>query len=141
VRAYYETFKYKNAETSQLADVFEEYYGSSLDWFFDQWVYKGTGRPKYEYSWKFEDFQGQKGSGAYTVRLQLKQVQKEEEIDLYKMPVKVTIVTEAGDKEFTVFNDTKEQSFLLTVDSTPKEVLIDKDGWILKKVAKGTYEK
>ncbi len=141
VRAYYETFKYKNAETSQLADVFEEYYGSSLDWFFDQWVYKGTGRPKYEYSWKFEDFQGQKGSGAYTVRLQLKQVQKEDEIDLYKMPVKVTIVTEAGDKEFTVFNDTKEQSFLLTVDSTPKEVLIDKDGWILKKVAKGTYEK
>ncbi|MBE2219714.1 MAG: M1 family metallopeptidase [Ignavibacteria bacterium] len=141
VRAYYEKYKYSNAETSQLVEVFEEYYGSKLDWFFDQWVYKGTGRPKYEYSWKFEDFQGQKGSGAYTVRLQLKQVQKEEEVDLYKMPVKVTIVTEAGDKEFTVFNDTRDQSFLLTVDSTPKEVLIDKDGWILKKVAKGTYEK
>ena len=57
------------------------------------------------------------------------------------MPVKITVVTEAGDKEFTVFNDQKEQSILLTVDSTPKEVLIDKDGWILKKVAKGTYEK
>ncbi len=57
------------------------------------------------------------------------------------MPIKVTIVTEAGDKEFTVFNDTRDQSFLLTVDSTPKEILIDKDGWILKKVAKGTYEK
>ena len=141
VRAYYEKYKYSNAETSQLVEVFEEYYGSKLDWFFDQWVYKGTGRPKYEYSWKFEDFQGQKGSGAYTVRLQLKQVQKEDEIDLYKMPIKVTIVTEAGDKEFTVFNDTRDQSFLLTVDSTPKEVLIDKDGWILKKVAKGTYEK
>lgn len=141
VRAYYEKYKYSNAETSQLVEVFEEYYGSKLDWFFDQWVYKGTGRPRYEYSWKFEDFQGQKGSGAYTVRLQLKQVQKEDEIDLYKMPVKVTVVTQAGDKEFTVFNDTKEQSFLLTVDSTPKEVLIDKDGWILKKVAKGTYEK
>ena len=141
VRAYYEKYKYSNAETSQMVEVFEEYYGSKLDWFFDQWVYKGTGRPKYEYSWKFEDFQGQKGSGAYTVRLQLKQVQKEDEIDLYKMPIKVTIVTEAGDKEFTVFNDTRDQSFLLTVDSTPKEVLIDKDGWILKKVAKGTYEK
>ncbi len=141
IRAYYEKYKYSNAETSQLAEVFEEYYGSKLDWFFDQWVYKGTGRPRYEYSWKFEDFQGQKGSGAYTVRLQLKQVQKEDEIDLYKMPVKITVVTEAGDKEFTVFNDTKEQSFLLTVDSTPKEVQIDNDGWILKKVAKGTYEK
>ncbi|HAX48527.1 MAG TPA: M1 family metallopeptidase [Ignavibacteria bacterium] len=140
-RAYYEKYKYSNAETSDLKAVMEEYHGSSLTYFFDQWVYKGTGRPKYEYSWKFEDFQGQKGSGAYTVRLQLRQVQKENEIEMYKMPVKITVVTEAGDKEFTVFNDQKEQAILLTVDSKPKEVLIDKDGWILKKVAKGTYEK
>lgn len=141
VKAYYEKYKYSNAETSDLVAIMEEYHGSSLEYFFNQWVYKGTGRPKYEYSWKFEDFQGQKGSGAYTVRLNLKQVQKEEEIEVYKMPVKITVVTEAGDKEFTVFNDQKEQSILLTVDSTPKEVLIDKDGWILKKVAKGSYEK
>ncbi len=141
VRAYYDKYKYSNAETKDLQAVFEEYYGASLDWYFDQWVYKGTGRPKYEYSWKFEDFQGQKGTGAYTVRLQLKQVQKDGDIEIYKMPVKITVVTAAGDKEFTVFNDQREQSILLTVDSTPKEVLIDKNGWILKKVAKGTYEK
>jgi aminopeptidase N len=140
IRAYYEKYKYSNAETSQFVEIMEEYYGSKLDWFFDQWVYRGTGRPKYEYSWKFEDFQGQKGSGKYTVRLQLNQVQKEE-IEVYKMPVKITVVTEGGNKEFTVFNDTRNQSFLLTVDSTPKEVIIDKDGWILKKAAKGTYEK
>ena len=57
------------------------------------------------------------------------------------MPIKITVVTSGGDKEFTVFNDQKNQSILLTVDATPKEVLIDKDGWVLKKVAKGTYEK
>jgi aminopeptidase N len=141
VRAYYEKYKYSNAETNDLKAIMEEYYGSNLDYFFEEWVFKGTGRPKYEYSWKFEDFQGQKGSGAYTVRLNLKQVQKDDDIEVYKMPVKITVVTAAGDKEFTVFNDQKEQSILLTVDSTPKEVLIDKDGWILKKVAKGTYEK
>lgn len=141
VRAYFEKYKYSNAVTNDLVTIMEEYYGSSLEYFFDQWVYKGTGRPKYEYSWKFEDFQGQKGSGAYTVRLNLKQVQKDDNIEVYKMPVKITVVTAAGDKEFTVFNDQKDQSILLTVDSTPKEVLIDKDGWILKKVAKGTYEK
>jgi aminopeptidase N len=141
VRAYYEKYKYSNAETKDLVTIMEEYNGSSLEYFFNQWVYKGTGRPKYEYSWKFEDFQGQKGSGAYTVRLNLKQVQKDDNIEVYKMPVKITVVTAAGDKEFTVFNDQKDQSILLTVDSTPKEVLIDKDGWILKKVAKGTDEK
>ncbi len=141
IRAYFDKYKYSNAETNDLKAIMEEYYGSNLDYFFEEWVFKGTGRPKYEYSWKFEDFQGQKGSGAYTVRLNLKQVQKDDDIEVYKMPVKITVVTAAGDKEFTVFNDEKEQSILLTVDSTPKEVLIDKDGWILKKVAKGTYEK
>lgn len=140
VRAYYDRYKYKNAETADLQAVFEEFYGSSLEWFFDQWVYKGTGRPKYEYSWKFEDFQGQKGTGKYSVRLQLKQVQKDD-IDVYKMPVKITVVTEGGEKEFSVFNDTRDQSFLLTVDSKPKEVVVDREGWILKKVAKGSYEK
>ena len=42
-------------------------------------------------------------------------------------------------QEFTVFNDTKEQNFLFAVDSKPKEVFIDPDGWILKKIAKGKY--
>lgn len=140
VRAYYEKYKYKNANTEQLVQIMEEYHGSKLDWFFEQWVYKGTGRPRYEYSWKFEDFQGQKGSGKYTVRLQLNQVQKQD-LEIYKMPLRITVVTAAGDKEFTVFNDLREQAFNFTVDSEPKEIIIDKDGWVLKKVAKGTYEK
>lgn len=140
VRAYYERYKYKNADTRQLQEVMEEFYGSKLDWFFDQWVFKGTGRPKYEYSWKFEDFQEQKGTGAYTVRLQLFQVQKDD-IEIYKMPVTVTVVSDGGNKDFTVFNDKREQTFILTTDSKPKEIIIDREGWILKKVAKGSYEK
>jgi aminopeptidase N len=140
MRDYYEKFKYANADTDNFIAVMEQHYGSSLEWFFDQWVLRGTGRPKYEYSWKFEDFQGQTGSGVYTVRLQLKQVQKEA-FEVYKMPVMITVVTDAGDKEFRVFNDVREQSFLFTVDSKPKEIIIDKDGWVLKKAAKGTYEK
>jgi aminopeptidase N len=140
MREYYETYKYSNAETTDFIAIAEKYYGSALDWFFDEWVYTGTGRPKYEYSWKFEDFQGQIGTGKYTVRLHLKQVQKDD-LDVYKMPIKITIVTEGGDREFTVFNDKREQSILLTTDSKPKEVIVDKDSWILKKAAKGTYEK
>jgi aminopeptidase N len=137
VREYYNRYKYQNADTKQLQAVFEEIYGHDLQWFFDQWVYTGTGRPKYEYSWKFEDFMEQPTSGAYTIRLQLKQVQTDR--DVYKMPVKVTIISADGDKEFTVFNDQREQSFVLTTDINPKEIRIDKDGWILKKIAKGKY--
>jgi aminopeptidase N len=138
VKDYYETYKYKNATTEELVNIFEKHYGQDLDWFFDQWVYKGKSRPKYEYSWKFEDFQDQKNTGAYTVRLNIKQVQTD--YDVYRMPIRITIITESDEKEFTVFNDQKDQSFLLTINSKPKEVRIDKDGWILKKVAKAKYD-
>ena len=138
IREYFDRFKYKNAETSDLINVFEEISGQKLDWFFDEWVYKGTGRPKYEYSWKAEDFSGQQNSGAYSVHIRLKQTQTD--WDVYKMPVKITIETEKGTQDFTVFNNTKDQPILLTVDSKPKDVYIDREGWILKKVTKGKYE-
>jgi aminopeptidase N len=140
IRAYYERYKYKNAETYQLVEICEEFYGSKLDWFFDQWVYTGTGRPRYEYSWKKEEFQDQKGSGKYTVRVRLKQVQDDKQFPVYKMPVKITVNTKFGEQEFTVFNNERDQTFQFVTDSEPKEVIIDKDGWILKKIAKGSYE-
>jgi hypothetical protein len=55
------------------------------------------------------------------------------------MPIRINIVMESGTKEFTMVNDQRSQLFLLTVNSKPKEVQIDKDGWILKKIAKGKY--
>jgi aminopeptidase N len=133
-RQYFERYKYINAETSDLSSIFEEFYRQKLDWFFDEWVYKGTGRPKYEYSWKFEDFQDQKGSGLYTIRLQLKQVQKDD-IDVYKMPLRVTINTKFGEKEFIIF-DAREQSFQFTVDSEPKKYLLIEMGGYSRKLLK-----
>jgi hypothetical protein len=112
-------------------------YNQNLDWFFDEWVYSGIGRPKYEYSWKFENFQDQKNSGDYTVKLHITQVQDDRNV--YKMPVKITINTDDGEKYFTVFNDTREQSFIFALSSKPKDVMLDKESWILKKVAKGNY--
>jgi hypothetical protein len=55
------------------------------------------------------------------------------------MPIKIDVVTENGSRQFTVFNDTKEQSFQFVTDSKPKEVQVDHEGWILKKIAKGKY--
>ena len=46
MREYFERFKYKNAETSDFMGVMEEVSGKKLDWFFDEWVYKGTGQAK-----------------------------------------------------------------------------------------------
>lgn len=137
LRTYFDRFKYKNADTKDFQAVAEEVSNQNLDWFFDEWVFKSVGRPRYEYSWKFEDFQNQINSGTYTVKLQIKQVQNDR--DVYKMPMNITVVTDSGENNFKIFNDQREQSFVFAVNSKPKEVILDKEGWILKRVAKGKY--
>jgi len=43
----------KDATTIDFQHIAERHVGSSLDWFFDQWVY-GVTIPRYEYSWRVE---------------------------------------------------------------------------------------
>jgi aminopeptidase N len=138
IKEYFSRYEYKNTNTKDFQTVVEEVSGQNLQWFFDEWVYTGTGRPKYEYSWKSEKFDDPKAPDTYNAMVQLKQVQDDRSI--YGMPVRINVITENGSKEFKMFNDQRSQLFLLTVNSKPKEVQIDKDGWILKKIAKGKYQ-
>lgn len=138
VRTYFEKFKYKNANTQNFKKVCEEVSGSDLTYFFDQWIFAGTGRPIYRYSWKSEDFQDQHGSGIYTLRLNLRQTQ--EDYGVYKMPVKVTVKTDKGLQELSFFNDKKIQQFEHPVNGKPIEVLIDNENWIMKKIEKEDYK-
>lgn len=138
IRSYYEKFKYKSASTMDFKNVCEEITGTDLTYFFNQWIFDGTGRPFYKYSWKSEDFQNQNDTNFYTLRLNLKQEQSD--YDVYKMPVKVTVKTDMGDEEFTFFNYMKNQQFEQPVKGKPTEVIIDKDNWILKKTEKEDYK-
>lgn len=138
LRTYYEKYKYKNASTQDFENVCGQISGTNLKYFFDQWIYNGTGRPEYRYSWKFDDFNGEKNSGVFMVRLNLRQIQKDREV--YKMPVKVIVKTENGEEEFTIFNESREQQFEQPVKGKPTDVVIDNDNWILKKIEKEEYK-
>lgn len=138
LKTYYEKYKYKSADTYDFKNVCEEITGTDLTYFFNQWIFNGTGRPLYKYSWTSEDIKDQKNSETYSLHLNLKQAQ--EDYDIYKMPVKVTVRTENGEEEFTFFNDSKIQQFEQPVKGKPVEVLIDKDNWILKKIEKEDYK-
>lgn len=135
---YYEKYKYKNANTFQFKEVCERVSGRDLTYFFDQWIFKGTDRPEYEISWKADTFDGQSGSGAYMLRINLEQKQKKWEV--YKMPVRVTVKTDKGEQELTFFNDRKKQQFEHPVNGKPISVTLDKDNWILKSVQEVKYK-
>ncbi|MDZ4712776.1 MAG: M1 family metallopeptidase [bacterium] len=138
LRTYYTKYKYKNADTWDFKKVCEEVSGTDLTYFFNQWIFDGTGRPFYKYSWRSDAFNDQKNSDIYMLRLNLRQTQ--EDYDVYKMPVRVTIRTDKGNEKFTFFNDMKTQQFEQPVNGKPIEVLIDNENWILKKAEKEEYK-
>ncbi len=138
LQTYYDKYKYKTADTYDFKNVCEEVSGTDLTYFFNQWILDGKGRPDYKYSWKTEEFQNQKNSGYYTLRLNLRQTQSD--YDVYKMPVRVTVKTDKGEEEFSFFNDMKTQQFEQPVNGKPIEVLIDNENWIMKKIEKEEYK-
>jgi aminopeptidase N len=138
LRKYYDRYKYKNADTKEFQKVCEEVSGKDMSVFFDQWIYKGTSRPEYEVSYKVDSFMGEKNDSISTLRVNI--VQKQTDWDVYKMPVRITVVTEAGEKEFTVFNYKKKQQFEQPIKGKIIDVIIDKDNWILKNVETAPYK-
>ncbi len=138
LKKYYDTYKYKNASTKDFKAICEKLSGKDLTDFFDQWIYKGKGRPMYEYSYKVDNFMGDKNDSIYTLRLNI--IQKQTDWEIYKMPIRVTVITDLGEQEFTVFNFKKKQQFEQPIKGKIKDVVIDKDNWILKEVKKVPYK-
>ena len=133
LNTYYEEYKYKTANTEQFREVCERVSGMNLEDFFEQWVTIGKGRPVYQYSWSAEKYDGQEGTDAYTLRLEVEQVQDEKSNwSIFKMPVEVTVETDMGTEKLIFFNDKRTQQFTHPVSGKPSKVYLDKDGWILK---------
>ncbi len=117
---------YGTAVTADLQTVFEAHYGSSMDWFFQPWVY-GENRPDYRWSWVAGD-QGP----PYGVMVHVEQVQSN--AGLFTMPIDIKIHTTAGDVLVVAWNDQLSQDFFFDVDAAVTDVSFDPGNWILKYV-------
>ncbi len=115
---------YGTATTADFQSHCEAQYGSSLDWFFQEWVY-GENRPDYEWSWAASD-QGP----PYDVMLHLDQVQTD--AGLFTMPIDIQVETARGDTFVTVWNDQWSQDFFFSVNDRPTGVDFDPYDWVLK---------
>ncbi|MBM2825940.1 MAG: hypothetical protein HW403_4 [Dehalococcoidia bacterium] len=111
--------------TADLQKAVEEATGRSLDWFFEQWVYK-AGYPEYkvEYQWN-ED--------SKTARVAVSQTQAlDEATSLFRMPVEICFNGNEGYETFKVEVAEKEQSFHFPLKAKPSMVRFDPGNWILK---------
>ncbi|MCY4640094.1 MAG: M1 family aminopeptidase [Chloroflexi bacterium] len=115
--------------THDLQRAIEEATGRNLDWFFDQWVWKG-GHPELRaaYSWDAEH-------GLATVRVvQGQKTAGDPLTSIYRMPLDIAFRTEQGLSTRRVELSEPSHAFVFPLDGEPRWVAIDPANRILKKL-------
>ncbi len=118
IRTYYNTYKFKNADTRDLEKIAEEVSGKDLTWFFDQWLYRpGVPELKIEMKTEGEDF-----------KLEITQGKQ-----LYKFPLDVSIIgAKSGTTHERFYIDSQVKTFKLKVTG-PFRIVIDPEKKLLYK--------
>jgi len=129
MREYAQTYAYSNAISSEFQAIMESHSGMDLDYYFQEWLY-GTYYPKYRWAYMTETDPG----GGYNLYLHTRQTQTTDPM-VFSMPVDVQITTTGGEEAVIVFNDRREQTFLLHTNDEITDVIVDPDNWILKNIS------
>lgn len=120
---YLNQYAYSVAETQNLVDICSVHYGSSLDWFFQQWIYE-SGFFNYQYAWDWD-----LASQTATIAL------KTSGTKFYQMPVQFEFSGGGNDTLVTFMNDVgvidEFQFFTVTLPFTPQTMIIDPNDWII----------
>ena len=128
IKYYLEKHAYGNVDSGDLLLAFHEKLGLSLDWFWEDWVYRG-GEPEYEV--KFVQL-------ADKASFKIKQVHEQNElVDLFKMPILFQLHYQDGsfeEKQVIIEVQTHEVSFQIPAGKEISFALFDPNSQILKKV-------
>ena len=95
IKHYTEKNLFSEAETSEFLSAIYEATGQSMNWFFDEWIYRG-GEPKYEVTWGND----KSLDGTDQTVITVKQVhQRNDLVGLFKMPILFEVYYDDGTKE------------------------------------------
>ncbi|RPI73171.1 MAG: T9SS C-terminal target domain-containing protein [Ignavibacteriales bacterium] len=116
---------YGVATTEDFQRVAEEVYGSSLGYFFNEWIY-GENYPNYFIEWNYTKF----NNNLYKIDLNIEQSHNTYPV-FFTMPVQIKISTTAGDTLITLFNNIQNQFFTFNVRGEPTDFVFDPGNFIL----------
>jgi aminopeptidase N len=125
---YAHTFAHQNVVTEDFRTAIEDVTGQSMEWFFDQWMYK-AGFPDFVVSWSWE-------ARSSSVLINIRQMQQVDSLTPYfQMPVDIKLSGVSDTLRVTIDTRGAEQSIYLPFSSRPNMVEFDPDGWVLCKLA------
>ena len=120
---------YGAATTADFEADAEKVYGSSLSYFFNEWIY-GENYPRYSVSWNNNFI----GNNIYSVNLNLSQTTNTDPA-FFTMPIQIQVKTSAGDTLVTIFNNRQNQLISFNVKGTPQYINFDPNNLILKDIS------
>lgn len=128
IKYYLTQYSYKNVESKDLEKSIQDATGLNLDWFFDQWIYRG-GEPHYKISYnKVEGF----------TNINVEQIHKINElIKVFKMPINFAVYYKDGSVSRKQFWIDKQTQTVVIPNENNKQiafVLFDENCEITKKV-------
>ncbi len=127
IRHYVKEFKHRNVDTRDFSDAIREATGYNVDWFFNEWLYKG-GHPVFDVSYKYHPSSQQ-------VVMSVDQVQKVDSMTpVYKTPVDIYIATPMANFTKRVWIDSASNTFTFSVPDKPLMVNFDQGHWLLDQV-------
>lgn len=129
LNAYLNEYKYQNTDARDLQHVFERVSGQSLEWFFDQWLYK-AGYPELRVRQSYNP-------QSHQLSLDVEQTQTPDAITpaVFRLPgVEVEIGTTRGRQTKRIDITKRAERFTFKVDGRPRMVVFDKGERVLKKL-------
>jgi aminopeptidase N len=127
--------KYANqpVETEQFRIAIEESTGQSMEWFFDEWLYR-MGHPVFEITQHYDE-------SAKALQLTVRQKQTKDpdsqypQVELFQTPVEIEIATAKQTRiERVLIEPKREQTFTFKVDAQPVLVNFDYKSTLIKEL-------
>jgi aminopeptidase N len=133
INHYLNKYAHQPVETAQFRIAIEETTGQSMEWFFDEWLYK-MGHPIFRVTQNYDP-------SAQALKLTVRQEQKPDpdsrypQVDLFQTPVDIEIGTATNTRVERVRIEPKEeQTFTFRVDSQPLLVNFDYHDTLIKEL-------
>lgn len=111
----------RSAVTADFQAAVESVTGTSLSWFFNEWIYR-VGWPVYSLSSRWQ-------GGTLFVKIYQQQPLAWQ---TYTMPVRVKAYRTGMDTTFALLDTARAQTFPILLGFRPDSVVLDPDDWILK---------
>lgn len=127
LKYYVHDFQHKNVDTHDFANAVREATGYNLNWFFDEWAYKG-GHPVFDVDYSYDD-------SLRLLTLHVTQTQKVDSLTpVYRMPVGIYVVTPSQKINKTIWVDSLSSTYMFNIDAKPLMVNFDEGNYLLKEV-------